>query len=343
MSNDMIDYSPIANLTPGTAQFELAMANIQRQERAANAARESAIQGDGRSGHAYASHTITPPDAVPSNVGTYRGPMSKGVGSPDLRTGIVKIGDMETSIEVGEAMRRGMSAEEWTSLTGLPYVSLTQAQYMTVGEPNPTDLLTAGANAAKAREEAQLAEMNEIDRLARENELAHKEAAEAEAAAWEPSLLEQVMTNHLGPDVTNGLVKVVAESGEITPEMAEKLGLDEEMLAETYQHYEEAADKLLAPVNSCSSYVLNFATETEAKAFRMAMVGRDTDTVRRIGEVTKQRAAAMSYSQLKEYLTPEEITKVNLRFNNRQPTVTLPGVGEVAWHSAVMNGWVSFK
>lgn len=266
---------------------------------------------------------------------TVKVPGTKGENAP-------RLGDMETSIEVGEAMRRGMSAQEWTSLTGLPYVSLTQAQYMTVGEPNPTDLLTAGANAANVRDEAQLAEMNEIDRLARENELAHKEAAEAEAAAWEPSLLEQVMTNHLGPDVTNGLVKAVAESGEITPEMAEKLGLDEEMLADTYQHYEEAADKLLAPVNSCSSYVLNFATETEAKAFRMAMVGRDTDTVRRIGEMTKQRAAAMSYSQLKEYLSPEEIAKVNLRFNNRQPTVTLPGVGEVAWHSAVVNGWVSF-
>jgi hypothetical protein len=342
MSNN-IDYSPIANLETGSAQFEIAMATIQMQERAFHAAREGVIQGDGRSGHAYTSHTIVPPDAVPSNVETYRGPMSQGVGSPDLRTGIMKIGDMETSIEVGEAMRRGMTAAEWTKLTGLPYVSLTQAQHVTLGEPSPVDLLTAGANAAKVRDEAQLAEMNEIDRLARENEFAHKEAAEAEAAAFEPSLLEQVINNQRGPDVTNGLVKAVAESGEVTPEMAEKLGLTEEMLSDTYDHYVETADKLLAPVNSCSSYVIDFATESEAKAFRMALVGRDVDTVRRIGEVTMQRAAAMSYADLKSYLTPQEIAEVNLKFNNRQPTVTLPKVGEVSWHSAVMNGWVSFR
>jgi hypothetical protein len=260
-----------------------------------------------------------------------------------MRTGIVKIGDMETNIEVGEAMRRSMSPQEWTGLTGLPYVSLTQAQYMAVGEPNPTDLLTAGANAAKARNEAQLAEVSEVDRMAKENELAHKEAAEAEAAAWEPSLLEQVMTQNMGPEVTSNLVRSVAESGEITPAMAEELGLNEEMLAETYQHYEEAANALLAPVNSCTDYVLDFATEAEAKAFRMALVGRDVDTVRRVGEVTMTRAAAMSYNQLKEYLTPQEIAAVNLKFNNRQPTVTLPRVGEVSWHSAVMNGWVSFS
>jgi hypothetical protein len=338
MSN--VDYSPIANLEPGSAQFEIAMTKIHKQERAVTTARENSIQGSGRSGHAYASHTITPPDAVPSNVTAYRG---HGVDSPDMRTDIVRIGDMETSIEVGEAMRRGMSPQEWLSLTGLPYVSLTQAHYVSVGEPNPADLLTAGANAAKARVEAQLEEGNEIERMARENELAHKEAAEAEAAAFEPSLLEKVMTNQMGPDVTNGLVRAVAENGEVSPDMAEKLGLSEEMIEETFQHYVEVADKLLAPINSCSSYVENFATEPEARAFRTAIVGRDTDTVRRIGEVVMQRAAAMSYNDLKEYLTPQEVAKVNLKFNNRQPTVTLPKIGEASWRSAIINGWVSFK
>jgi hypothetical protein len=342
MSNDNIDYSPLANLEPGSAQFEIAMERIQKQERAAHAAREAAIQGDGRSGHAPASYTIVPPDAVPSNVGSYRGPMSQGVASPDLRTGLVKIGDMETNIEVGEAMRRSMSPQEWTSLTGLPYTSLTQAQYMAVGESNPTDLLTAGANAAKARDEAHLAEANEVDRLARENEEANKEAAEAEAAAWEPSLLETVMNQTMGPEVTNGLVKAVAELGEVTPDMAEQFGLNEEMLADVHAHYVKTADNLLSPIGSCSTYVENFATESEAKAFRTALVGRDIETVRRIGEAMKLRASAMSYNEVKQFLTNDEMVKLDLKLINRNPVVTLPKIGQVDWRSAVSNGWISF-
>lgn len=161
MSNPYYD---ILNAEVGSPEHMEALAQIQSRERAEAKTQDNMIKGTGVSGHPYASHTIVPDDAVPGFEMSTPGAMKHGQSSPDMREGIIRIGDMETSTEVGEAMRRGMTPAEWTALTGLPYVSLTQVQHV-----HPDEGAKAAAKLAPVQE--QLDEANELEAMIKANEV----------------------------------------------------------------------------------------------------------------------------------------------------------------------------
>jgi hypothetical protein len=264
------------------------------------------------------------------------GMMQQGVASPDLRSDIIKIGDLETNRDVAEAMRRTMSAAEWTSLTGLPYQSLTQ---------NP-QLVQDKATEQKAKLQPvqdQLDEINAADELAREEDDAERIAKDQKLQSYDASVLEKAMEQHYGPDLTGKVQRAVVESGELDIDNLAKLGVTEDMLTQTVQHYTEAADKMLEPVGSCTSYAENFLSEPEAKLMRQAIVSRDLASVQRLGMAARDRAAAMNFRQVSEYLTRDERMKVRLREVNRQAVIDLPGVGTTSWANAVTMRLVSFK
>lgn len=331
-----VSYHLLQNVEEGSPEHEEAVKTIQAQERAAEIAFRNTLQGTGVSGHGYASYTIIPEDAVPSNEKTYLGPMGVGVASPDLREGLVRIGQMETSIEVAEAMRRGMSPQEWTILTGLPYSSLTQAQYV-----SPDEKAKAQAKLATVQDELDKASV--VDELAKAEEDAKRIEQEEALQNVPPSILEQALENQYGPDMAQGLTRSVVESGEVDLDTLGKLGVAPEMIEETIQHYTEATERMLNPVGSCVAYTLNFLSEPEAKTLREAVVARDLSKVQSLGTRARDRAAQMSFDEVSEFLSKEERLKIKLRNVNRQPVISLPNGVTTSWASAVTQGLISFK
>lgn len=333
MSNPYID---LANAEEGSVEHLDAVAAIKAREVSAAKAQENVIKGSGRSGHAYAASGITPDKVYTAYDQRSPGMMQQGVSSPDLRDGIIRIGDMETSRDVAEAMRRGMSAEEWTSLTGLPYASLTQ---------NP-QLVQDKASEQKAKLQPvqdQLDEMNALDEMAKAEDDAERIAREAELQNVPPSPLETVIDQHLGTDFREKLTRHVIETGDLMPEHLEGMGISSDMLTDTVTHYEAAAEKMLEPVGSCTEYMHGFLTEDEAQLVRAAIVARDLAEVQRLGVVARDRAAAMTYQEAREYLTEDERKQLRLRVVNRVPVIDLPKAGTVSWASAVTNGLISFR
>lgn len=329
-------YHALITAAEGSPEHLQAVADIQAMERAEAKAQENVIKGDGRSGHAYASHTIVPPDAVPGREFNNPGPMMQGVSSPDMREGIVKIGDMETSTAVAEAMRRSMSAAEWTSLTGLPYVSLTQVQ------PIYPDAKTKEA-AKLAPVAEQLQKVNDLEQMIKENEDQHRQDKDNDLQSYDVSLVEKVLEQHYGPDMTANLQRAVVESGEIDSENLTKLGVTENMMGEAVSHYVQAAEKMLEPVGSCTAYLQNFLTEGEAQKVRAAVVGRDMSEVQRLGMIARDRAASMDMKQITDFLSKEERLKLRVRQQGTLIMVDLPGVGPTSWGNAVTNGLISFR
>ncbi len=329
-------YQVLANAVEGSVEHLQTVADIQAMERAEAKAQENVIKGDGRSGHAYASHTIVPDGVVPSNVDAYRGPMSVGVSSPDLREGIVRIGDMETSVEVGEAMRRSMSAAEWTSLTGLPYVSLTQAQFL-----HPDEKAKAAAKLEPVQQK--LDEVNELEAMIKENEDNNRQSTDDNLQSYEVSLAEKVIEQHYGPDVTANLQREVIESGDVESESLTKLGVDPAMMADAVSHYRNAAEKMLEPVGSCTAYMENFLSDGEAAKARAAIVGRDMGEVQRLGMIARDRAASMDLRQITDFLSKDERMKLRVRQQGTLIMVDLPHVGATSWANAVTNGLISFN
>lgn len=329
-------YHTLAIAIEGSPEHLQAVADIQALERAEAKAQQNVIKGDGRSGHTYASHTIVPDDAVPGYEFRTPGGMSVGEASPDMREGIVKVGDMETSTEVAEALRRTMSAAEWTSLTGLPYVSLTQAQPV-----YPDEKTKAAAKLAPVSEK--LEEVNELEAMIRENEDQHRQDADNQLQSYEPSLLEKVLETHYGPDMTFNLQRAVVESGELDGENLTKLGVTEDMVEEAVAHYRSAAEAILEPVGSCTAYLENFLSDGEAQKARGAIVSKDMAELQRLGMMARDRAAAMSHGEVSEFLTKEERLTLKLRQQGNLLMVTLPGVGDTSWANAVTNGLISFR
>lgn len=334
MSNN--PYHTLAIAPEGSPEHLQAVADIRALELAEAKAQENVIKGDGRSGHGYASHTIVPDDAVPGYEYRTPGGMVVGEASPDMRVGIVKVGDMETSTEVAEALRRTMSAAEWTSLTGLPYVSLTQAQPVYTDEK-------AKAAAKLAPVAEKLDEVNELEAMIRENEDQHRQDNDNQLQSYEPSLLEKVLDQHYGPDLTSNLQRAVVESGDLESEELTKLGVTEEMVEEAVAHYRSAAEAMLEPVGSCTAYLENFLTDGEAMKARAAIVGKDMAELQRLGMVARDRAASLTYKDASEFLTKEERLSIKLRQQGNLLMVTLPGVGDTSWANAVTNGLISFR
>ncbi|MFN4143527.1 hypothetical protein [Aestuariivirga sp.] len=329
-------YIDLARAEEGSPEHLEAVRQIQAHERAAAKAQENVLKGDGRSGHAYMSYDIVPADAVPSNVDTYRGPMAQGEASPDLREGMVRIGDMETNREVAEAMRRTMHPTEWTALTGLPYTSLTQNQGIV--QDKATEL-----KAKLQPVQDQLEQVNAADELAKAEDDAERVKQEQELQSYEASLLEKTLEMHYGPDMTGKLQRSVVESGEVDFDSLSKLGVQPDMVEETVKHYTEAAERMLEPVGSCTAYAENFLSEAEGRTMRQAIVSRDLAKVQELGMRARDRAAAMDMKQITDFLTTEERMKLRVRQQGFLIMVDLPQVGTTSWANAVTQGLISFK
>jgi hypothetical protein len=333
-------YTALATADHGSVEHLQAVADIQAMEKAYQKSQENVIKGSGVSGHAYASATIVSPDAVPSNIDTYLGPMSVGVASPDMREGIVRIGDMETSVTVAEAMRRGMSAEDWKSLTGREYVSLTQAQPQTTSEATK-DRFKNDPKLADTQQK--LDEANDLEAMIKANEDQNRQETDLELQSYEASLLEKVLEQHYGTDITTKVQRKIIDSGDLSSENLAKLGVTEEMTSEVESHYRVAAEKMLEPVGSCTAYLENFLSEAEAKLARAAIVGRDMNEVQRLGMIARDRAASMDLKMITEFLSKEERLQLRVRQEGTLIMVDLPGVGQTSWASAVTNGLISFR
>jgi len=119
-----------------------------------------------------------------------------GQASPDLRTDIIKIGGFETSLVVGEAMRRGMSPAEWTSLTNLPYVSLTQTDRAAIlaEEHKPRFSVDPKLQGVQDALDKTLS----LEQMTAAEADAKRVAAEVDAFSFDTSLIEQAMVTTLG-------------------------------------------------------------------------------------------------------------------------------------------------
>lgn len=329
-------YTDLMNAEQGSPEHLDIVAQIKAREVAAFKAEQDTIKGTGRSGHGYASYTVDPGNATPSNVDTYRGPMGVGVGSPNIDPNTINIGGLVTSREVAESLRRTYSAEEWRTLTGLPYESLTANPGLT---QEPQDYAKKVMQPTQAELEQQLALEQEAEVKAEQERI----AAENAALDYGPSLLEQVISDNYKPEMTDAIVKDVVSSGEINVEALGQLGVTQEMISDAEAHYRSAADAILAPINSCTAYLENMLTEPEAAAARAAIVRKDAATLKQLGDLARNRVASMGIDQVKDFLTADERRKVRLEVVNRQVTVTLPGVGKTSWAAAVNNGWISFQ
>lgn len=329
-------YVALANAEEGSPAHLEAVAEIQARERAYAKSQENVIKGDGRSGHGYASHTIVPEDAVPSNVDTWRGPMAVGEGATDFGD-TIQIGDMRTSREVAESLRRQMNPMEWEHLTGLPYQSLTLNPHIVSDQANKTkERFNKPEN--DPLQDA-LDKTLELERLDAEKQQESNE----EEMDFGPSLLEQVVSSTYSPEMADGIVRDVVASGEINVEALRTIGVEDSMINEAVEHYRVAADAMLKEVNSCTGYLENALTDDEAAAARKAIVAKDVNTLQQLGALARNRIASMQYGDLKEFLTKEERLSIKLRQQGTLLMVTLPKIGDTSWSSAVSNGWVSFK
>lgn len=333
-------YHTLAIAVEGSPEHLQAVADIQEMERAEVKAQQNVLKGDGRSGHAYASHTIVPEDAVPGYEMRTPGAMTVGEGFID-HGDTVQIGDMRTSREVAEGLRRTMGADEWKELTGLPYESLTLNPNIVqdqVSKPKERFPHKQGDPIQQA-----LDKTLELEKLAEEQAEGERQDTDNQLQSYEPSLLEKVLETHYGPDMTTNLQRAVVESGEIDGENLTKLGVTDEMVTEAVEHYRAAAQAMLEPVGSCTAYLENFLTEGEAQKARAAIVGKDMSELQRLGMVARDRAAGMTYAEASEFLTKEERLSIKLRQQGNLVIVTLPHVGDTSWGAAVTNGLISFR
>ena len=332
-------YQALARAEHGSPEAMAAIADIQAAERAYAKSQENVIKGTGISGHESGRYAIMPKDASPGREASTPGAVSGGnsQSSPDMRTDIVKIGGYETSVAVAEAMRRGMTADEWTAATGLPYQSLTMTNGTATAQPRPrqhTDNKLAALDEALDKELA-------LEKMTAAEEDAKTEADETAALNYDTSLLEQVVKQGYGPEIAESLTREVVDSGDLEAESLVKHGVTPDMMEDAVAHYTQAAENMLAKVNSSVAYMSEFLSDAEAKQARQAIVGRDMATVQRLGEAARDRAAGMSFKEVSEFLTKDEKALVRLRSVNGTPVVDVNGV-TTSWGSAVINRLVAF-
>lgn len=334
-------YAALDRAAHGSPEAMAAIADIQSYERAVAKANENVIHGTGMGGHESGGYTIHPKNATPGREYITPGSMVVGEASPDMTEGIVTIGGFQTSIVVAEAMRRGMSAGEWTAMTGLPYQSLTQTNH---GAAQPS------GHKARFEVDPKLQSVQDaLDRnLSLEEMLAaeadtKRVAAEVDAISFDTSLLEQVMTDTLGHDITVSATKQLVDSGEIDMEALGKLGVDDSMISDAVQHYTAAAETMLAPVNSSVAYLQNFLSDAEAVKVRQAIVSRDMSVTQHYGEIAKNRAASMSHREVTDFLSKGERAQLRLRSQGGQAIIDLPNGVTTSWSAAIINGLISFS
>lgn len=334
-------YLILANAEEGSPEHLQAVSDIQAMERAEAKAQENVIKGDGRSGHAYASYQIVPEDAVDGYENRTIGSMSVGEGFTD-KGDVINIAGMECSRETAEGLRRTMSVDDWREATGLPYENLLL---------NPK--LTSDTESAKKVErfmkdesnplQQKLDEMNDLEKMIKENEDQHRQDTDNDLQSYEVSLVEKVLEQHYGSDITSNLQRAVIESGEIDNENLTKLGVNEDMMKEAVSHYVQVTERMLEPVGSCTAYLENFLSDAEAAKVRAAIVGRDMSEVQRLGMIARDRAANMSLKDISNFLSKDEKMKLRVRQQGSLIMVDLPGVGATSWGNAVTNGLISFK
>ena len=336
-------YAALDRATHGSPEAMAAIADIQSYERAYAKSQENVIKGTGRSGHENGSYGIVPKGAVPGYEMRTPGGFSNDIGqaSPDLRTDIVKIGGFETNIAIGESMRRSMSPAEWSSLTGLPYVSLTQTDRAAIlaDEYKPRFAVDPKLQSVQDALDKTLS----LDEMLAAEADAKRQAAEVDAISFDTSLLEQVMTDTLGHDITVSATKQLVDSGEIDMEALGKLGIDDSMISDAVQHYTAAAETMLAPVNSSVTYLQNFLSDAEAVKVRQAIVSRDMSTTQHYGEIAKNRAASMNHKEVSDFLSKGERAQLRLRSQGGQAVIDLPNGVTTSWSAAIINGLISFS
>lgn len=176
-----------------------------------------------------------------------------------------------------------------------------------------------------------------------QNEDQHREDSDNQLQSYEASLLEKVLDQNYGPDVTAKVAREVVETGDLNSESLSKLGVTDDMLEETVAHYRTAAQAMLQPVGSCTSYLENMLTEGEAQKVRAAIVSRDMAEVQRLGVIARDRAASMDFKQINEFLSRDERLKLRVRQQGTLVMVDLPGVGTTSWANAVISGRISFR
>jgi hypothetical protein len=335
-------YQALARAEHGSPEAMAAIADIQRHELAAYKAQENVIKGTGISGHASGRYDVAPADAVTAYEHRDLGIMHGGntQSSPDLRTGIVKIGDFTTSLAVGEAMRRDMSAAEWTALTNLPYQPLEMLAGATTptapGQYRPADPRLQAIDDA-------LNNQNQLDALKEATDLEKAQADETALINYDASLLEQIVKQGYGPEVADSLTSEIVASGDMEAESLAQYGVTAEMMNDTVAYYQDAAEGMLLGVNSSVAFLSDFLSDPEAKSARQAIVARDMAKVISLGERARDRAAGMSYGEISNWLSRDEKASVRLRNQNGTAIIDIPGVGTTSWANAVTNGLISFN
>jgi len=118
-----------------------------------------------------------------------------------------------------------MSAGEWTALTGLPYENITM---MDRGAPvAPVPGVRQHTDPKLQALDDALNKQNALDNMLTEEADAKSDAKVIDAMTFDESLVESVMKQHLGPEITEGAVNAVVESGEFDMEALAKLGVDD--------------------------------------------------------------------------------------------------------------------
>jgi hypothetical protein len=307
----------------GTVAHSEWLADISRMEREAwTKGQASMFSGSAGNMSVYQSHTFkTDAPTVPSDR-EFRGAMSHGEGIT-LPDGLIQIGDFRTDVKTAEAFRQSVGAEEWESLTGLPYQSLMQRmQIEERGSERPRT----------SPEEVKVEALVEPDMTDPET---------LETQLIDNSVLEKAVAEHWDQDVTDRIKRELIETPELTDEMVSKLGITAQMFEETVEHYREQADRVLLPVNSSAEMLSEFLSGKEQANARKALLNRDTATLRRYGEVATQRLAQMRVDELAAWMTPDEKKKFHLQDGGSGvPVVTLPELGKVLWSTAVSQGFV---
>lgn len=308
----------------GTVAHKDWLADISRMEREAWAkGQASMFSGSAGNMSVYQSVQHMPQGPISSSDRDFKGAMAHGEGI-SLPDGLIQIGDFRTDMKTAEMMRQNMTPTEWMELTGRPY-----APVMGRMEREERGVETKRPEPTKAEEPAKIAEPDMSD------------PEELATQVVEPTLLEQVVDNMLGSEIRERVSREVAETGELSAEHREKLGITEEMFNDAVASYIEQADRILKPVNSSSEIMSEFLSDKEAANARKALLNRDISGFRRYGEIAAQRLSQMTVAELSEWMTPEE--KRNLKLTdggNGVAVIDLPKVGRVYWSTAVTQGWV---
>lgn len=345
MDTSGVDYSRLANVDPSSPEGQYIVADIQRQEREA-AQRSEAYVGRG------VAHQPTNGEFTISNsdgkepVRNFAFGESNGVSSGIESSQTINVAGINMTRAQAEQFRLTFQPIEWEAATGLAWAPIPQSAeapkaMQQRGKSVDTPQTAEAEDREKSPYETALDELNaEDDAQARAEDQAQKDSDNA-LVNYEPSLPETFLAKHVGPDRVDAIVKEAVTTGEISPDFAKQHFLSDDMVADAVAHYTTVADNWLASVNSCSAYVAQ-ADDTTQKAFREAVMSRNLEQARQIGEKARNAVARYSVSQLRQVLTPQQQQQLALAQEGHMVTVSIKGE-RMTWANAIQTGKIKFN